>query len=140
LAAIAGTFLCLCFREYLVGSLFFLVLYNAPHLAIRVSGFNMGWMNGLDAIWKLRSPPVERAMRFIRGALSFGLGVIAGAVFIIASNIDGLMQNYVVYLTTPAALGGLLGAGVWLFRKRAPMGVVVYLISGAVLGIGALLD
>ncbi len=126
LAAIAGVMGCLCFRDSLVGSLVFLLVYNAPHLLVRGRGFASGWQKGMGVLAVFRSPLVERLISMTGRAVALGLGVVTGALVLKASATGWKLEPSSVDLITLGTIGISGGIGSWLVWKGLAVELAIY--------------
>ncbi len=88
--------------------IFFLVLYNAGHLALRIWGFRTGWTHGLRVAGSLGNPVLRRGPQVVGLLAAFAAGV---ALPLALARIIGPARG----LTGQVLIAVLLGA--WLIIK-----------------------
>lgn len=74
--------LCLALQGILMAPVVFLVLYNTPHLWVRVRGFLEGWRrgkDGIDFVGRLELPEKTRWVRWGSAVVLGGLAVLASS-------------------------------------------------------------
>jgi mannose/fructose/N-acetylgalactosamine-specific phosphotransferase system component IID len=112
LAAFLGVLAALAAKPW--AAILFLVVYNVPHVFVRVRGVVAGAERGPEAVKEVLGPAVKRTVVVLRAASSFSAGLVVAL-----SLAQGRLE--------PAALlvaGGLFGAGMLALRLRVPLSVV----------------
>lgn len=132
MSALAGLALILAGADWWVALLFFLVVYNIMHLAIRMLGLKMGLEAGLDIGKHLKSLPLQPlidrssqaacllvgltvalsaapALKVPVGAAAVGIAVFAGLV--LGYRARGAMTALVAVVVTIALILGMVGYG-----------------------------
>lgn len=105
----------------------FLVLYNALHLGLRLSGFRLGYEAGTGVGPRLKSLDLTRRAEVLSVVLLFLVGLLAGLLLRQEGAVGGLDGAWTA-AAVAAFLSGLLG-GVRLWRPTAllTVGLVVLL-------------
>ncbi|MBM4326694.1 MAG: PTS system mannose/fructose/sorbose family transporter subunit IID [Deltaproteobacteria bacterium] len=137
LAAVWGTLLSLWFFGSVAGAVTALMIYNVPQMIARGFGFAEGWSRGLDVLTDLRSTGLTKAVGFMRGMLSLGLGMVAGAAVLSALAAGKTAAHAPWPGVAVGVLVVLVVAAYWLLHRRAPLSWVIYSIS--ICGIGIIL-
>jgi mannose/fructose/N-acetylgalactosamine-specific phosphotransferase system component IID len=127
-SAMTGLLLCVKFRSVGIGLLAFLVIYNLPHIYMRVHGLRAGYQNGFELVTTFPMKPYQAMMDFLNklAALLSGIGLVGlGSSSYIAGRLElaaflaGAILMYTLIkwkLPLPAALifliifGGIIGA------------------------------
>lgn len=136
LAAVLGVLVALGFAWSAVGSVVTMIVYNAPNLYARMSGFSRGWTKGFDVLESFRSPRMDRGLHGLRRLLSLGLGLTAGLLVSEAVR----RVDSVPTVVAGGILVATFGIGLSLLRKRAAVTAVVYALAVAAAGLFCALE
>jgi len=112
LAGLLGVLAALAAKPW--AALLFLVVYNVPHLAVRIRGVAAGADKGPEAVKEVLGPGVRRAVTVLRGACSFSAGLAVALSLGHGPVVPGALL----------AAGGLFVAGMVALRVRAPLSAV----------------
>ena len=92
----------------------FLLVYNVPHLLVRVRGVAAGAEKGPEAVKEVLGPGVKKTVTVLRAACSFAAGLVVAL---------SLAHGRLVPVALLAA-GGLFAAGMVALRARVPLSAV----------------
>lgn len=129
LAAVCGVLLTLGFFGTMVGSAVFLVLYNLPGLLLRIFGFHRGWKDGVQFLNVFKSPVIVVAVRGMRRALAFGLGLTAGLLVFLATGPQGTSGATIGRPVLVTCFAVFFAVGVLLLRRETSPSAVIYLTA-----------
>ncbi|MDT8369320.1 MAG: PTS system mannose/fructose/sorbose family transporter subunit IID [Longimicrobiales bacterium] len=121
------------FTSPAVGVLFFLVLYNAGHLALRVGGFSLGWARGATVGGSLHALDLPKQARRIETGVALLVGVTMGTMI---PGLEGT-ESFTM-LGSAAGAGAVLGGYALGPRAWRSTAWAVTLIVGALALTGGL--
>ncbi len=140
LAAVVGVALGLFFPDSMVGGVALLVIYNLPHLCVRIRGFEKGWREGLDVLRTLNATRVEVAARMIRRVIALVLGVVTGALVALAGQARAGISWHQIRADVAVCLVILGVCAFVLMRKDVSPSVLIYPATLAAMAVFALLN
>jgi mannose/fructose/N-acetylgalactosamine-specific phosphotransferase system component IID len=112
LAGLLGVLAALAAKPW--AAVLFLLVYNIPHLLVRVRGVVAGAERGPEAVKEVLGPGVKKVVAALRAACAFTAGLVVAL---------SLSHGRLVPVAFLAA-GGLFAAGILALRARVPLSAV----------------
>jgi len=140
LAIVWGFFLAILFFGSTAGCVLLLVVYNVPQLIVRARGFDQGWTKGFRLLEQLKSPELSAAVLAMRALVALGLGLVAGAVVLVAMKLPVIGSGSMAPSLAGLVLIGIAGSSLVVLRQPVSFTALLYLATMAAVSIFMLVD